>query len=156
MSQWKAILAALVIFGSGAIFGGLLVKTTMAPQKNPLKRKEPNAPTAWAAQRMEFYRRIEKELDLKPEQKQKIEEVFRASQERMKPFWEKISPQLHEEVTRVQNEIRVQLTPDQEKKFDELLKTKPPRKQEKAQEEKRRRKKETNTVPAEPVSTNQP
>ncbi len=153
MSQWKAILAALVIFGSGAIFGGLLVKST-TPVKNPLKRKEPNAPVPWVAQRLEFHKRIEKELELKPEQKEKIEAIFKSSQERMKPFWEKISPQLHDEVTRVQNEIRTQLSPEQEKKFDELLKTRP-RKQEKTQEEKRRRKKETNAVPTTTISTNQ-
>jgi len=153
VSQWKAILAALIIFGSGVVIGGLLVKNVY-PQKTSAKRKEPNAPGAWAAQRLEFHKRIEKELDLKPEQKAKIEEVFKTSQDRMKPFWEKISPQLHEEVARVQNEIRAQLNPDQEKKFDELLKTRP-RKQEKAPEEKKRRKKETNAVPAATVSTNQ-
>ena len=153
MSQWKVILAALIIFGSGVIIGGLLVKETQ-PQKNPLKRKEGTVPGPWSAQRTEFHKRIEKELDLKPEQKEKIEQVFRNSQERMKPVWETVSPQLHEEVTRVQSEIRAQLNPHQEKKFEELLKARP-RKQEKAGEEKRRHKKETNAPPAISVSTNQ-
>ena len=152
MSQWKVILATLIIFCSGVITGGLLVRNTQ-PQKNP-KGQKGSAPGGWALQRTEFHKRIEKELDLKPEQKTKIEQVFKNSQERMKPFWEKISPQLHEEVTRVQNEIRTELTPEQEKKFDELLKSRP-RKQEKTSEEKRRHKKETNAPPAVSVSTNQ-
>jgi Spy/CpxP family protein refolding chaperone len=153
VSQWKVILAALVIFGSGVITGGLLVKNTL-PQKTSIKRKEPNAPTPWIAQRLEFHKRIEKELDLQPEQKQKIEQVFRESQDRMKPLWEKISPQLHEEIARVQDEIRTQLSPEQGKKFDELLKARP-RKQEKTSDEKRRRKKETNSPPASVTLTNQ-
>ena len=147
MSQWRVILATLIIFGSGVITGGLLVKNTQ-PAKAPLKRKEGSAPNAWVAQRLEFHKRIEKELDLQPDQKQKIEQVFRGSQERMKPFWEKVSPQLREEVARVETEIKTHLNPDQQKKFEELLKSRP-RKQDKSPDEKRRHKgKETNAPSA--------
>jgi Spy/CpxP family protein refolding chaperone len=154
VSQWKVILATLIIFACGVITGGLLVKNTQ-PQKVLPRLQKGNAPTPWVAQRFEFHKRIEKELDLKPEQKAAIEVIFKNSQDRMKPFWDKISPQLHEEVSRVQNEIRAQLSPEQEQKFDELLKAKP-KKQEKAVEDKKRhQKRDTNTLPSLSGATNQ-
>src|SRR5689334_21077605 len=104
VSQWRVILATLIIFGSGVITGGLLVKNTQ-PQKNPGHHKDAVAPAPWQLQRAEFHRKIEHELDLTPEQKQHVEKIFKESQERMKPVWETIGPQMREEEQRVQNEI---------------------------------------------------
>lgn len=157
MSQWKVILATLIIFGSGVITGGLLVKTTTQPLK-AVRHKDgnPNAPAPWQLQRADFRRRMEKDLDLTTEQKQHIDKIFHDSQERMKPVWDQISPQLHGEIERVQTDIRSELTPEQRQKFDELLKAHP-KKGEKT-DDKRHKKKDgmTNVVPATNISsTNQ-
>lgn len=156
MSQWKVILATLIIFGSGVITGGLLVKTTQ-PAKIAVRRKDgnPNAPAPWQLQRAEFRRRMEKDLDLTTDQKQHVDKIFHDSQERMKPVWEQISPQLRGEIERVQNDIRAELTPEQRQKFDELLKTHP-KKADKTDEKRHHKKDGMTNAPATNLSsTNQ-
>ena len=68
---------------------------------------------------------MQKQLDLTPGQREEIARIMRASQERSRPLWEQIAPQMRSEVRRVRGEIREVLTPDQQKKFDELLKARP-------------------------------
>ena len=76
-------------------------------------------------QRPEFLRRMQKQLDLTASQRDEIAKIMKESQERSRPLWKKIAPQLREEVKRVREEINKVLTPDQQKKFNELLKARP-------------------------------
>ena len=70
MSPWKVILATMVIFGCGVITGGLLIKTQLPLPSAPEPARvslSTNAPPPWAQiQRMEFLRRIDKQLQLTP------------------------------------------------------------------------------------------
>lgn len=83
------------------------------------------APPLGQLQRPEFLRRMQKQLDLTASQSDDIAKIVKASQERTRPLWEKISPSLKLEMKKVREEIRQVLTPDQQKKFDELLKSHP-------------------------------
>ena len=47
---------------------------------------------------------------------------MKASQERTQPLWKQIAPQMNDELRNVREEIRNVLTPEQRKKFVELLK----------------------------------
>lgn len=131
MSPWKVILATMVIFGCGVVTGALLMKTELpragvAQELPPHPANSTNPPPPLAQiQRPEFLRRMQKQLDLTPGQRDEIAKIMRASQERNRPLWDQIAPQMREEVKRVREEIRQALTPDQQKKFDEMLKARP-------------------------------
>ncbi len=72
--------------------------------------------------RLEFLRRIQRELDLSAEQQERIDKVLKQSQERTRKIMEPVVPQLPQELQRAKAEFREVLTPDQQGRFDELLK----------------------------------
>ena len=72
--------------------------------------------------RLEFLRRIQRVLDLTPEQSESIDRILKQSQERTHKIMEPIVPQMHEELKRAKAEFRQVLTPAQQVRFDELLK----------------------------------
>ena len=131
MSAWKVILATMVIFGCGVVTGALLMKTELpsagAPaepaQHPPASTNQP--PPLAQIQRPEFLRRMQKQLELTASQRDEIAKIMKASQERNRPLWDRIAPQMREEVKRVREEIRQVLTPGQQTKFDEMLKSRP-------------------------------
>lgn len=65
---------------------------------------------------------MKRELDLTPEQIKRIENVIRKSNQRTDPLWQMLREPLKEELSRVRTEMRAELTPEQQTKFDELLK----------------------------------
>jgi Spy/CpxP family protein refolding chaperone len=73
-------------------------------------------------QRPEFLKRLDRQLDLTPEQHDEIAKIMKTSQDRTDPLWEKIAPQLSDELKRVRKEISQVLTPDQRKKWAEINK----------------------------------
>jgi Spy/CpxP family protein refolding chaperone len=119
----------MVIFGCGVVTGGLLMKTELPPASVPPELVQHSStssnqpPPLAQIQRPEFFRRMQKQLDLTDSQRDQIAKIMKASQERNRPLWDKIAPQMREEVKRVREEIRQVLTPDQQKKFDEMLKS---------------------------------
>jgi Spy/CpxP family protein refolding chaperone len=130
VSPWKVILATMVIFGCGVVTGGLLMKTELPTASStdsaPHISTSTNQPPALGQfQRPEFLRRMQKQLDLTPSQNDDIVKIVKASEERTRPLWDQISPSLRQEMKRLREEIRKILTPDQQKKYDELLKSHP-------------------------------
>jgi Spy/CpxP family protein refolding chaperone len=122
----------MVIFGCGVVTGGLLIKSQLPPVAvvdAPLhSSSSTNIAPPWSQiQRLEFLQRMERQLDLTPEQKDAITKIIRDSQERSKPLWAEIAPQMRQELRRTREEIRKVLTPDQQPKFDKLLKGRPRR-----------------------------
>jgi Spy/CpxP family protein refolding chaperone len=73
-------------------------------------------------QKSAFFKVLDKQLELTGEQRDQIGKIMKASQERTQPLWNQISPQMNEELKNVREEIRAVLTPEQRKKFVELLK----------------------------------
>jgi Spy/CpxP family protein refolding chaperone len=132
VNSWKVILATMVIFGAGVITGGLLVNQTSDARKPRANRPaainttnasgramQNNAPAQM--QRMEFLVRANRELDLTPEQRQRIERILREGQERTRQLWETISPDMRKELQLVRERIKVELTPEQRRHFEELM-----------------------------------
>jgi Spy/CpxP family protein refolding chaperone len=120
----------MVIFGCGVVTGALLMKTELpsapiADAAPPPSTSSNQPPPLGQLQRPEFLRRMQKQMDLTATQRDAITKIMKESQERNRPLWDKIAPQLREEMKRVRGEIRQVLTPDQQKKFDELLKSRP-------------------------------
>jgi len=128
VNYWKVILATMVIFGTGVITGGLLVRETQVikrpKQVRPATTNHPPAVqnvTPSQMQRLEFLVRANNELDLTPEQRERIERVIREGQERTRELWESISPDVRKELQLVRERIKAELTPEQRRRFDELL-----------------------------------
>jgi Spy/CpxP family protein refolding chaperone len=125
VNTWKVILATMVIFGTGVVTGGLLVKYSNAsrgPRLHPSATNRPAQPISPSGMKVEFLRRAERELNLTPEQRERIDKIITASQERTKKILEPVSPKIREDMKQTKEEFRAVLTPDQQTRFDELLK----------------------------------
>jgi Spy/CpxP family protein refolding chaperone len=126
VNTWRVILATMVIFGTGVVTGGLLVRyAEHGPARHPqhtgsVTHPAPASPAAGS--RIEFLRRLERELDLTPEQREPIDKVLKDGQERTKKLMETVEPRRREEFKRTMEEFRAVLTPEQGKRFDELVK----------------------------------
>jgi Spy/CpxP family protein refolding chaperone len=127
VNVWKVILVTMVIFATGAITGGLVVRKTSSESA-----AEPGRPSATnrlhqafrpeRMLRMDFIDRAQQELALTPEQMQQIEVILSESQARTREIWEEFSPQMRAEVKSTQQKIRDLLTPEQRGQFEELMK----------------------------------
>jgi Spy/CpxP family protein refolding chaperone len=125
VNAWKPILAALVIFAAGVVTGGLTIhirepRLAPSPGTNAPVRKVPAMPRE--AQLRELSRRMQAELDLAPEQRDRIEAIVRDSQERMKSVRDEVGKKIGEEFREMRQKIRGELTPDQRRKFAEIMK----------------------------------
>ncbi len=116
----------MVIFGAGVVTGGLLVQHVhpardRRPQRSgtALRMAQPPSP---GLLRFEFLRRMERDLDLTAEQREPIDRILKEGQDRMKKLMETVEPRRREELKRTIDEFRGVLTPEQQKRFDELLK----------------------------------
>jgi Spy/CpxP family protein refolding chaperone len=145
MNSWKIILAAVVIFGAGAMTGSLLVnylepshpKEIQLPpgegnhppqadkdnhdhgQPDPQDLPKPRPPEMLGKQ---FVQQLDKTLHLTPEQRAAIAKIVADGQERNREIWTNVAPQMHKVLQDVRQQIREQLTPEQRKQFEELVK----------------------------------
>jgi hypothetical protein len=148
VNTWKVILATLVIFGSGVVTGGLLVshservklrqgwlQNRNQPSRPTRNEPRPAAPVPPGVQppgamtspllptalRLDLLQRIERQIQLTPGQREKIEEILRDGQERSRQIMEPIQGELQKQVRVTRERIREVLTQDQQAKFDELM-----------------------------------
>ena len=117
----------MVIFGAGVLTGGLVVGKT-APRSIvrqaplPAQRLPIFAVPNVGGVRIEFLRKIQRELDLTPEQRMEVDRILTQSHERTRRLMEPINPQLREEVQRARERFRGVLTEGQKERFDAMLK----------------------------------
>jgi hypothetical protein len=153
VNTWKVILATLVIFAAGVVTGGLLVShaerarikmhrsSTRAPvlrppepRPGPAVRPEeagrPPGATGYLPRglRTDFLERLDREVHLTPEQRERIEKILAEGQERNRQIWERIQPELRREMQQTHDRIRAELNPEQRQRFEELMKQRPSRK----------------------------
>lgn len=130
MNTWKAILAAIVIFGTGFVTGNILNRMTEAAKAPAVPPPAPARPVRSSQQaipleqlrKVELMGRVQKDLDLTPEQRACIEKIISDAQGRISDLWEQVAPDIHDEYEDVQKKLCEELTPDQKKRFDELMK----------------------------------
>ena len=90
--------------------------------------------------------RLQKQLDLTPEQHERIGHILRDSNQRTKPYWDPVAAKMKEEVRAVTEKIRGELTPEQSVKFDlEIKASRAPKKLDADRKEKKPG--STNAVP---------
>lgn len=117
----------MVIFGAGVVTGGLLVGKTSPPamirQAMPQAQRAPTfAVPNVGGVRIEFLRKMQRELDLTPQQRTEVDRILTQSHERTRRLMEPITPQLREEVQRARERFRAVLTEGQKDRFDAMLK----------------------------------
>lgn len=126
MNNWKVILATMVIFGTGVITGGLLVRhVEQSRQRHPQRAGTMVRPAQTASagvMRIEFLRRVERELKLTPEQREPVDKLLKEGQERTKKLMDTVEPSRREEFKKTLEEFRAVLTPEQRKRLDALIK----------------------------------
>jgi hypothetical protein len=145
VNSWKVILATLVIFGAGVITGGLLVNYSdrafrhppdhrvpemagppMPGRPGPMVGMEPAAgpreprlpPGLPLPLRKEFLNRLNRELGLTPAQHERIGRIVSEGQQRTRELW-------RIEWIETRQKIRAELTPEQQRRFEELFKARP-------------------------------
>lgn len=120
MKRWKVILATVVIFATGLVTGALLVKTTQSRAASQTLPPAIFLRGPYYIQR-QFLGRMKDELDLSPEQVQRLETVFAETRERLGVWRDVLAPEIEAELKEVRNRIRAELTPRQWQDFEELL-----------------------------------
>ena len=123
MNTWKVIFATVVIFGAGVVTGGLLVKySVQTPSRPHGPANRTVQPISAGGIRIEFLRRVERDLNLTADQREQIDKIITASQERSKKLMEPIQPKIREELQQTREQFRAVLNSEQKIRFDELLK----------------------------------
>lgn len=136
MKAWKVILAAVLLFTAGTATGAAAMRIrSRQAVRAELAARNPLPAIAW--QRYEFLRRAQRDLKLSEEQKARIDGLVKESQERFRKVWEPIAPQARAEFETLREQIRTELKPEQQLRFDELLK--------KTEKERRRQREGTNS-----------
>ncbi len=120
MNPWKFILATVLIYGTGVVTGALV--TTLVERPHRAASRPAQQLTYSQIQRAEFLGRLQKQLDLTPEQHDHIGHLLRDSNQRTKPYWDPVAAKMKEEVRTVTEKIRAELTPEQSAKFDAEIK----------------------------------
>jgi Spy/CpxP family protein refolding chaperone len=126
VNNWKVILATMVIFSTGVVTGGLLVRyAELGRERRPQRVgavARPGQQLSAGVMRIEFLRRMERELELTPAQRDPIDRILKDGQERMKKLMDTVEPRRREEFKKTVEEFRGVLTPEQRQRFDELVK----------------------------------
>jgi len=146
MNSWKIVLAAVVIFCAGVIAGNLLVRpgpgkpagntepvavepAARPPADNHGPSAKPEVPLPRLAERLskELVHRLDKSLHLTPAQSNNIARIVAEGQERNRVLWTNVAPHMRKVIQEVNQQIRAELTPEQLKQFEALMKLPPHR-----------------------------
>lgn len=149
MNPWKFILATVLIYGTGVVTGALV--TTLVERPHKAAGRPAQQLTYNQIQRAEFLGRLQKQINLTPEQHERIGQILRESNQRTKPYWDPVAAKMKDEVRTVTDKIRAELTPDQIAKFDvEIKASRSPKKLDPERKEKKLG--GTNAAPSKAIS----
>ena len=116
MSHWKVILATMVIFGSGVVTGGFVVRKLGPAPSAPAPSEPP-----FSLQRIEMMRFVVREVGLEPAQRTEMEKIFDESRDRVVILHGLIAPEANAEWRTLHESVRAKLTPPQRQRFEEEM-----------------------------------
>ena len=142
MNNWKVIFATVVIFGAGVVTGGLLVNYVNHSHNRPAHRASVAAENHSSATNLpprrltelpkqlrapeildkDFLAKIDEALHLSPEQNTAIKKIIADGQEQNHSIWTNSTAQMRKVMQDSRRQIREQLTPEQQKEFENMLK----------------------------------
>lgn len=91
----------------------------MASGTNRRADRITNRPPGW--QRFEALRRLEDQIQLAPEQRDRIRAHIRESEQRIRSDWEPVVPRIQAEIRELRRRISSELNPEQRERFDSLF-----------------------------------
>ncbi len=106
------VLATVVIFAAGVVTGGLLVRKVHPPLPPP----QPG----WPMARFDQFQRAVNTLNLQPEQRRKIHGIIRERQAYVADMMRLIEPDLPGLFAKLRDDIKQELTADQQRNLDQL------------------------------------
>ena len=109
--RWKIFFATAVIFMAG-IFTGSILTREFAPRVVTTPAVSSPLPIA-PDRRLDYLERLNREVQLTPEQRAEIEKIIGQSQERLRALWEPVAPKAREEYRATRREIIALLTSEQ-------------------------------------------
>ena len=118
MKRWKVIATVLLIFASGAVTGALALRTATnraAAERDPF-------PPSLMDMRFGALETMQRELQLDEAQTRRIEGILQEGRRRTREVWESCQPQFRAEFKRVRELISAELSPEQQARFEDLLK----------------------------------
>jgi hypothetical protein len=147
VNSWKIILATIVIFAAGVTTGGLLVNHIdranrmnrrppgMPEMRPPGGEREPGRGMGMEFPRprqpdllnTNFVRRLDDALKLTADQRSAIEKIIAEGQDQNHSIWTNNAEQMRRVMQDVRRRLHDALAPDQQKKFDELMRRAPRR-----------------------------
>lgn len=113
------VLATMVIFATGVVTGGLLVRRTA--------RVEVGQPQPFWGRFENTRRAVDHIRDLSPDQRQRIDDIIRENQELIAEYFRILEPDVQQVFRRMREGIRNELTPEQRRRFEELSRNRLPR-----------------------------
>lgn len=148
MNSWKVILAAMVIFGTGVITGGLLIThppkfhtpagsppvaehnlRPLSGERDPRNGQDVPRPRQPEMLSKQFLKQLDTTLKLTNEQREAIQKILEEGQEKNRCLWTNVAPEMQRVMQEVRENIRAKLTPEQLKQFQAVMKqSRPPRK----------------------------
>jgi hypothetical protein len=120
VKRWTVILAAALIFTSGIITGALAFRAAQVCQGPPERRTHSLSPIE---ARFATLRRMQAELNLTPEQTNRIDAILQDGCKRLRQIWESTcQPEVREEMKRVHARIQAELNEEQRIRYEQLVK----------------------------------
>jgi len=114
MKGWKAVAGVTLVFLLGVAAGGIGVYSFHRHRMDRFFRGEPGAVSGF------LVHRLSRELDLDASQKPRVEAIVRRSEEEMRALRQQFRPQFEVILAKGRQEIRAELRPDQQQRFDAM------------------------------------
>jgi hypothetical protein len=112
MKGWKAVAGVVLVFFLGVAAGGIGVYRFHRHRMDRFFRGEPGAVSGF------LVHRLSRELDLDAQQKTRVEAIVLRSEEETRALRRQFRPQFEAILEKGRKEIRAELRPDQQQRFD--------------------------------------
>jgi|GEM_PF-378370 gas vesicle protein len=119
VTSWKIIVATLVIYIAGLVTGTYLTDLRESPRRTSENRRDPSSPRG--PRMHDFIQRFGNELSLSEQQRTNITQILKTSQERMDVLMKEMQDPIREEFSRVNGEIKAQLSDEQNAQFEKIM-----------------------------------
>ncbi|MEO8202111.1 MAG: hypothetical protein ABI679_16385 [Gemmatimonadota bacterium] len=114
-SKWKASLLLISTFAVGALAGGTVMGMAQRRDSWDSDKRHHHHDSA---DHVEF---LTKELNLTPAQRDSVQAVLERYRPRMDTIWQQVGPRFETIKDSISNDIRRQLTPDQQATYTEMI-----------------------------------
>jgi hypothetical protein len=114
-STWKATLLLIAVFAGGALAGGAVVGLA---DRDKLPGRQPHHHHTGSSDHIDY---MSRKLNLTPAQKDSVQAILERYKPAMDSIWRQLGPRFETIKDSISNEIRRQLTPEQQTAYTEMI-----------------------------------